>query len=246
MGRTRAEEMRSMFLGLLFLTALFSPGASEMSTVALDMGAPNGLGGLDYEFKCETTCELEEAATAASRAAKRSNAKQDFLDFSFMCRTTCQLVAKTGGSAGTATHMAFLELGSFASPQSTREQTIDEGTPIKLDGVDVASQENATVASSNSPPNPAQQAWKRYLDKNNLQAKASSTFNMTGCYRLCLNPKTNAQCQRSAQHVALIQMGEMSQEELMASLEPHLDTEAGKGGDCLATCVRVCTDKIPM
>merc|ERR1712226_1458529 len=186
------------------LTAMSTTAMLRLCLVALALfqgftETTGQLAGNDYQFNCETTCELVEEVSASGKVKKAS------LDFDFGCGTTCQLVVMNAGQSQAvhmdATHAAFLELGSLASPQAD----------VKVVGME-------------SPKNETKH---------------------TACYRLCLNPQTNSQCQRAAQHVALIQMGEMSEAELMEGLMPHLQTQAGEGGDCLATCVRVCTDRIP-
>jgi len=165
-------------------------------------------------------------------------------DYQFQCETTCALEGSEGTSSSNSKKKTLsLDFGFDCATTCQLVATFSGGTSyLEVDGTTGASEVDATEAafmelsSLASPQTPTTVVG---AEPATPQAKKES------CYRLCLNPKTNLECNRAAQHVVLLQTGEMSQEELMASLEPHLQTQAGNGGDCLATCVRVCTDRIP-
>jgi len=174
-----------------------------------------GQAGGDFQFKCETTCQLVQknpAAAAASllQTGEGSNDVEEsfhknmasFLetetnqaggDFEFKCETTCQLV-QTNTPAGTPSASARTNAANAAS---TSLLQTEEGVSMK-----------ATAQAQ--------------------QAK--------DCYRLCLNPSMNPGCDAATQTVSLLETGVMTEEEMMRK-----NWSLGSGsGNCLNSCVHVC------
>jgi hypothetical protein len=198
----------------------------EQMDAFLEEKAQVGSAGGDFEFKCETTCQLVQKSTGAASAASLLQTEEgtkdkvedafyknvdSFLetqqtsaggDFEFKCETTCQLVQKGGDAAPAAGTNNFLQteagLGSGAQQQLKVEQKATAQVQAK--------------------------------------ATAQSTSQQKDCYRLCLNPSMNPGCDAAANVVSLLETGTMTEEELVRK-----NWSLGSGaGNCLNSCVHVC------
>jgi len=197
----------------------------------LEERSQTGAAGGDFEFKCETTCQLVQKATGTpatnsllqtEEGTSQKTMEDQFYknvdsfletsqtsaggDFEFKCETTCQLVQKGADAAAPAAAAAaannFLQteagLGSGAQQQMKAQQ-----------------QATAQVQA---------------------KAQAQSTTQQKDCYRLCLNPSMNPGCDAAANAVSMLELGTMTTEELYRK-----NWSLGSGtGNCLNSCVHVC------
>jgi len=246
------HTFRNMQLGVLFLACVVSatiPVPNELLNEwsqfkasdefyekvdsFLETGAKTGQAGGDFEFKCETTCQLvqKNAVVAPSPASFIQTGEkvaqkeienafydkvQSFLetqsqtgqaggDFEFKCETTCQLVQTN-------------TVATPSTPTNTLLQT-EAGLGNKLEAQSQLQTQAQTELKATATSNTSSQSQ---------QAK--------DCYRLCLNPAMNPGCDAAAHAVSLLETGIMTEAELSRK-----DWSLGSGsGNCLNSCVHVC------
>jgi len=79
--------------------------------------------GGDFEFKCETTCQLvQKSATTGTTTPTTSTASGSGGDFEFKCETTCQLVQKAPATAAPVNNFLQTEAGLEVQSQQKLEQ----------------------------------------------------------------------------------------------------------------------------
>jgi hypothetical protein len=190
----------------------------------LEMGSKTADAGGDFEFKCETTCQLvQKSATAASGApaAKASSFLETESttsdaggDFEFKCETTCQLVQKsaTAGAATSAPSGASRAAAAAAAHNFLQTEA----------GLGVGEQAQ-------------QQVQQQQQEQVQVQTKAK-TSQVKDCYRLCLNPSMNPGCDAASSVVSLLETGSTTEDEVVRK-----NWSLGSGsGNCLNSCVHVC------
>jgi len=199
----------------------------------LETSSQSGQAGGDFEFKCETTCQLvqknQQVEAPASHAAhslletdegSKENIEEAFYrnvdsfletestqaggDFEFKCETTCQLVQKNSAET--------------AEPAASGSSGSGSGSPTHHNAVHNLLQTEAGVGTEMG---------------TETSAKAQQAKD---CYRLCLNPSMNPGCDTAANAVSLLETGVATEAELMRK-----NWSLGSGsGNCLNSCVHVC------
>jgi hypothetical protein len=202
----------------------------------LETSAQTGQAGGDFEFKCETTCQLVQKNAPSDASAHAShnliqteegikqnieeafhNTAQSFLetqaktgqaggDFEFKCETTCQLVQKNTASESAP---ATPTRANNAAHNALLQTEAGVGSGIQLEQKQTLSAQTATSAKAE-------------------QAK--------DCYRLCLNPSMNPGCDAAANVVSMLETGAMTE----AELEKKNWSLGSGSGNCLNSCVHVC------
>jgi hypothetical protein len=193
----------------------------------------------DFQFKCETTCQLVQKSTGAPAAqatllqteegvSQKQSIENAFYknvdsflqteqssggDFEFKCETTCQLVQ------------------SDAAPATSAPATSTTSTPPHAAARAAAHNFLQTEAGLGT------EARQQLQTEQKATAQTATSAQQTkDCYRLCLNPSMNPGCDAAASVVSLLQTGEMVEEELMRK-----NWSLGSGsGNCLNSCVHVC------
>lgn len=220
--------------------------------------------GGDFEFKCETTCQLVQAAGAAAAhhahaasflqteegvEAKAQQAKQQqeadvskqvedafYEKMDSFLETEAKTTAKTGG-------------GDFEFKCETTCQLVQAA------GAAAASKASAAAANallqtdsgSQQAPRIERPAPEMGL-QNNLELEAqskASTEAAKDCYRLCLNPSMNPGCDAAQSVVSLLEVGSTTYDDIaaekVAENKGNKNWSLGNGsGNCLNNCVHVC------
>lgn len=221
--------------------------------------------GGDFEFKCETTCQLVSTA-AASGHASRANHAASFL------QTEEGVEAKKAQQEADVSKQvedAFYDkMDSFLETEAKTEAKTQGGdfefkceTTCQL----VQAAGNAHASASHAAANNAAANALLQTDsglqaprierpapemglQNNLELEAqskASTEAAKDCYRLCLNPSMNPGCDTAQSVVSLLEVGSTTYEDLagekVAENKGNKNWSLGNGsGNCLNNCVHVC------
>lgn len=228
----------------------------EMSTFLETGSTTNGAG--DFEFKCETTCQLVQSAAAAS--AHASHAAASLLQTEEGVTTPEQDMSKGIEDA------FYQKMDSFLETESTTEGGGDfefkcETTCQLVQASASASASKASRAAANSllqteegvaEPTMAIRPSAAQLNRaglqNNLEVESGASLDAAkDCYRLCLNPSMNPGCDHAASVTSLLELGSTTHEKLGAELLSRASAEGNKNwsmgngsGNCLNNCVHVC------
>merc|ERR1711998_392987 len=205
-------------------------------------------GGGDFEFKCETTCQLVQSANtnAAARHAAHSLLQTDE---GVAQRTAEQDMSKQVEDAFYSKMDSFLETsttttegGDFEFKCETTCQLVQTTSAANNAAASKASHAAASLLQTDSGLTD-----KRAALQNNLELEAgvaASTEAAKDCYRLCLNPSMNPGCDQAAATVSLLELGSTTHEKLADDLvtsKPNRNWSLGNGsGNCLNNCVHVC------
>jgi hypothetical protein len=221
----------------------------------LETGTHTGEG--DFEFKCETTCQLVQAQGEAAAAARASS----YLETEEKVTTPEQDMSKKVEDAFYNKMDAFLETQSKTGAKTTEGGDFE----FKCETTCQLVQQSAASAASKAAANALIQTEEGSDDVNvaeeqvpriereedslqeniqleaGVEAKASAAKEAAkDCYRLCLNPSMNPGCDAAASVVSLLETGSTTMEELTDDA-PNKNWSMGNGsGNCLNNCVHVC------
>merc|ERR1712185_47755 len=205
-------------------------------------------GGGDFEFKCETTCQLvqSDGGGAAARSAHS------------LLQTDEGVAAKRSAEEDVSQQVQdafYSKMDSFLETQTTTTSGGDFEfkceTTCQL--VQATAAANAAAShASRAAANSLLQTDSGVTDKraalqNNLELEAgvsASTEAAKDCYRLCLNPSMNPGCDQAAATTSLLELGSTTHEKLADDIvagNPNKNWSLGNGsGNCLNNCVHVC------
>jgi len=234
---------------------------NEMSTF-LETGSTTQGGG-DFEFKCETTCQLVQSGAAAAAAHHASHAAHSLLQTDEGVRTPEEDMSKGIEDAFYQKMDSFLETASTTAEGGDFEFKCETTCQLVQSSASAnAASASASHAAANSllqtdagiteepmmNVRPSAAQLNRAGLQNNLelesQVQAKASMNAAkDCYRLCLNPSMNPGCDAAASVTSLLELGSTTHEKLGEELlaDGNKNWSMGNGsGNCLNNCVHVC------
>jgi len=218
--------------------------------------------GGDFEFKCETTCQLVSAAAGAGKSSHANHAA------SFLQTEEGVEAKKAHQEADVSKQVedAFYEkMDSFLETEAKTGAKTGAGdfefkceTTCQL--VQAAGNQNAHASASHAAANSLLQtdagSQAPRIERpapemglqNNLELEAqskASTEAAKDCYRLCLNPSMNPGCDAAQSVVSLLELGSTTYDALagekVTENKGNKNWSLGNGsGNCLNNCVHVC------
>jgi len=219
--------------------------------------------GGDFEFKCETTCQLVQSAAAASAHAAHSLLQTDEGVNTAKAQKEAD-VSKQVEDAFYSKMDSFLETesktgaktqggGDFEFKCETTCQLVQTAGAAAASHANSAHANAAAAAHSLLQTDAGKQEAPRIERpqmglQNNLELEAQSKLSAAAakdCYRLCLNPAMSPGCDQAASVVSLLEVGSTTYDDLAGEA---VSTNAGKknwslgngSGNCLNNCVHVC------
>jgi len=218
--------------------------------------------GGDFEFKCETTCQLVQSATASAAHASRAAAQSLLQTAEGVAGQKAQKevdVSKQVEDAFYNKMDAFLETESKTTSKATAGGDFEfkcETTCQLVQTTTAASKASAANANAHANSLIQTDAGKQEQPRverssneaglqNNLELEAQSKAAAKDCYRLCLNPSMNPGCDAASSVVSLLEIGTTTYEALaqdtLKTGGRSKNWSLGNGsGNCLNNCVHVC------
>merc|ERR1711871_1259860 len=214
----------------------------------LETGTHTGEG--DFEFKCETTCQLVQAQGGAAAAARASS----YLETDAQVSPEQEMSKKVEDAfynkmdAFLETQSKTTEGGDFEFKCETTCQLVQQQAAASKASAAASAAASALIQTEEGSEAqvPRIEREEDGLQENieleaGVEAKASAAKEAAkDCYRLCLNPSMNPGCDAAASVVSLLETGSTTIEELTDDA-PNKNWSMGNGsGNCLNNCVHVC------